>query len=129
MVADYLKLRYPNIIFKSNKEDGRKRKLYEQQFHKRINSPSRGFPDIFVFEPRGKYHGLALELKAADVSVWLKDGSLTTDSHVQEQSAVLERLIERGYQAHFVSGFGEARTAIDRYFGEPAEPSDDDSPF
>jgi len=23
----------------------------------------RGFPDIFIYEPRGKYHGLALEVK------------------------------------------------------------------
>ena len=23
----------------------------------------RGFPDLFIYEPRGKYHGLAIELK------------------------------------------------------------------
>ncbi len=126
MVCDYLRLRYPSVIFKSNAEDGRKRKPYEQQLLKRMNS-GRGFPDLFVYEPRGKYHGLALELKAEDVTVWLKDGTLTKDAHVQEQNAMLERLIARGYQAHFASGFGEARTAIDAYLG--SERHDELEPF
>ena len=45
-----------------------------------------GFPDMFIYEPRGKYHGMAIELKM---------GSRTT----LEQKGWRSALCERGYYA------------------------------
>ena len=67
--------------------------------------------------PGGEFHGLAIELKAEGINVWLKDGTLTKNAHVQEQYKVLQRLAKRGYAAYFASGFAEAREVIDSYLG------------
>lgn len=45
----------------------------------------KGFPDIFIYEPRGKYHGMAIELKASG-------GKITT-----EQLEWSEKLTSKGY--------------------------------
>lgn len=63
----------------------------------------KGFPDLFILLPRGRYHGLAIEMKSlkgrptADQLVWIKE---------------LNRL---GYRAEICKGFGEAKDCIDRY--------------
>jgi len=62
-----------------------------------------GFPDIFIYEPKGDYHGLAIELKVK--------GNYAS----QNQKKVLSILSKRGYRAEVCTGFDNAIAVIDEY--------------
>jgi hypothetical protein len=64
----------------------------------------KGFPDLFIYEPRGKYHGLAIELKRE------KGGQVSP-----EQNEWRNALESRGYCAYICRGFEEAREKIEWY--------------
>jgi len=83
---------------------------------KRLN-PHRGFPDIMIFEPRGKYHGLLVELKRNQTALYTKSGNQRQSQHLQEQQQMLTVLEERGYKAVFAASFEEAKTVISEYLG------------
>ena len=63
----------------------------------------KGFPDLFIFAVRGKYHGLAIEMKV--------EGGRPT----REQRDWLNRLHRQGYAAGVCYGADEAIKAISRY--------------
>lgn len=65
----------------------------------------KGFPDLEIPEPRGRFHGLYIELKA--------EKGRASD----EQKAWLHALSNRGYRAVVCYGFDEARSEIDSYLG------------
>lgn len=69
--------------------------------------------DVLLLEPRGKYHGLMLELKAKNI--YKKDGSLLKDAHLQDQQRTIDLLNERGYKACFAVGFDQAIKTIEDY--------------
>lgn len=121
MIADYLRLRFPNVIWRSDFSSGMKLTIGQAARQKRLQS-SRGFPDLFIYHPRGEKHGLAMELKRPGSRLYKKDGSLVSDEHIQEQAAMLARLRERGYEAHFVQSFEQARLIIDEYLEDASEP-------
>jgi hypothetical protein len=114
-VCDYLRLRYPFAIFRSDYASGLKLTMSQAVKHKHLQS-SRAWPDLMIYEPVGGKQGLALELKRDDVKVYKLDGSLRKDEHVEEQAAMLEKLSRRGYRAEFACGFDQAQTVIDDYF-------------
>lgn len=62
-----------------------------------------GFPDLFLFVPRGGYNGLAIEMKAPK-------GRPT-----QRQLTVINQLTEQNYQAHVCFGFDDAVEKIKEY--------------
>ena len=64
---------------------------------------SKGFPDLFIYEARNGYHGLALEIKTIK-------GRAT-----KEQKEWIEALNERGYKAAVVKGLPEILDCIDSY--------------
>lgn len=112
-IADYLRLQYPHVLFRTD-GGGVRLSMGAAIKYRRLQS-SRAFPDLHVIEPRGPYAGLFLELKREGERVWLKDGSLTTDKHVREQYEMLLALGGRGYRADFAIGFDAAKKAIDSY--------------
>ena len=63
-----------------------------------------GVPDVCLPVPRGKYHGLYIEMKRAD------GGRLRPD-----QEGWLEALREQGYRAEVCHGFDAARLVITEY--------------
>lgn len=64
----------------------------------------KGTPDILVFEPRGQYKGLFIEMKA------------TRGGEVSEaQAAFIAALRVRGYKAEVCAGAGVARRIITEY--------------
>ena len=69
---------------------------------------SKGFPDLFIYEPSpcGKYHGLALEIKTIK-------GRAT-----KEQKEWIEALNDRGYKAEVVKGLPAILNLIDSYMNE-----------
>lgn len=66
---------------------------------------SRGIPDLLIFEPRGMYVGLAIEVKT------LKGRPSP------EQRAWIRDLNSRGWRAEICKGYDSAAALIKEYFG------------
>ena len=117
MLADYLRYNYKSIIWRFDLAADLKLTIGQARKHKRLQQ-HRGYPDLFIAEPRGEYHGAYIELKKAGTRIYKKDGTLVADEHIREQFDVLEQLRKRGYMAEFACGFDEAKKIIDEYLGK-----------
>lgn len=109
----WMKTQYPNLIFRSGME-GLHLSMVDAQYSSIVNS-HRGFPDLMIFEPKGSFAGLAIELKTDEAKVFKKDGSLCKNEHLAEQATMLEMLSERGWITSFAQGWDEARDLIEKY--------------
>ena len=124
-VADYIRLKYPSVIFHSDFGSGIKLTMGQAIRQKRLNGGRRSWPDMFIAEPRTVkkdgdkfyYAGLFIELKKAGTRIYRKDGRLVSDAHIREQFDMLEQLRQRGYMAEFACGFDEAKNIIEEYLG------------
>lgn len=65
----------------------------------------KGFPDLFIYEPRGKYNGLAIELKTGN------------NKASKEQKWWCKELNKRGYVAEICIGIDESLNIINKYLG------------
>ena len=90
-------------------------KLTKAQASRNKKIQKNGFktPDLIIFEPRGKYHGLFIELKVK--SPFKQNGELLKNDHLEGQQKTINDLIERGYYATFATGFDEAIEIIKKY--------------
>lgn len=112
-VTQYLKLQYPEVIYKVDLESDIRLTIVQGARNKKLQY-GRGWPDLFIAQPRGSFSGLFVELKAT--SIYLKDGkTLKQDPHLKEQQAMLNNLVKRGYCAQFAVGFSQAKRLIDAY--------------
>ena len=116
MVADYLRLQYPNVMFHSDFGSGIKLTMGQAAKQKRQNGGRRAWPDMFIAEPKDIFAGLFIELKKEGTRLMKKDGSWASD-HLKEQANVLQELTHHGYKAKFACGFDEAKEIIDEYLG------------
>src|SRR6184192_784603 len=73
------------------------------------------WPDVFIAEPRGNYHGLFIELKRDRDSLYNKDGSMKKSDHLTNQLTCLNLLNQKGYYARFACGLDEAVGIIENY--------------
>jgi VRR-NUC domain len=112
-IARYLQLQYPNIIYRFDIAADLKLTPGQAAKHKRLH-PHRGYPDLFIAEPMGKYHGLYLEIKKESEKLTKKDGSWRTP-HIAEQAEKIEKLRAKGYKAEFGVGFEGCKKIIDEY--------------
>lgn len=64
-----------------------------------------GFPDLFIYEPRLCYNGLAIELKVK--------GNYASP----KQKEVLHLLNNKGYRTEICTGLDHAIEVIDEYLG------------
>jgi hypothetical protein len=69
--------------------------------------------DLYLLEPRGKYSGLILELKAKNI--YKRDGTLYKDEHLEDQQRTINLLNEKGYYATFAVGFDQSIKIIEDY--------------
>lgn len=132
-VADYLRLRYPGVLFHSDFGSGVKLTPGQAVKQKRQNGGRRAWPDMFIahtqrqlLEVKGNgilqkaenrcLGGLFLELKKECTRLKKKNGEWASE-HIAEQAEVLEELRKRGYCAEFAVGFDEAKKIIDEYLG------------
>tara|TARA_R100001163_G_scaffold13569_3_gene12586 strand:+ start:85 stop:486 length:402 start_codon:yes stop_codon:yes gene_type:complete len=105
-VIKYMKLQHPSIFINGSlggiyiKHHSQRRKGKEGGFRK-------GFPDLFIYEPRivqGTIkHGLAVELKVK--------GNYATES----QKSTLKELNQKGFEALVCTGFDQAIETIEWY--------------
>ena len=103
-LVQFLRLQYPNLLFTispggllTNARIGGKAKKLGYQ---------KGVPDIIIFSPNSKYHGLFIEMKSAK-------GYPTP-----EQKFWISELNKRNYKAVICHSFNEAKNVIDDYFSE-----------
>ena len=85
-IALYLRLQYPNVMYHFD-PTGLNLSKAQSGMLKAIQG-SRGFPDLFIIEPRGIHHGLFLELKPEGTRLKKKDGSASSE-HIKEQTAYI----------------------------------------
>ena len=112
-VASYIQWKYKDVIFNSDLSGDNKNRMVAS-FNKNLRS-SKGFPDMVIYEGRGGYSGLFIELKAEGCSPFKKDGKLKAGNHLREQAEMIEKLKSKDYWAQFCTGFDEAKACIDWY--------------
>lgn len=112
-VAQWLRYSYPHMIFHFDYA-GLNLSIVQAKMMKEIQG-ARGYPDLFIAEPRAMYKGLFLELKRKDVKIFKQNKELIADPHVREQHEILLRLVQKGYYANFACGFEEAVKIINNY--------------
>ena len=120
MLARWLQYQYPNVIYRFDLAADLKLTMGQARKHKELH-PHRGYPDLFIAEPRGKYHGMYIELKADGNSPYKRNGELKSNEHLKEQEVMLNKLNSRGYAAEFACGFDEAKKIIDEYLWQEIE--------
>lgn len=98
-VCSYLKVAHPNVLFMSDTIASLKLTKNQAVRNKQIQKPCFKTPDLIIFSPKGKFHGLFIELKIA--SPFLLNGELSKKKHIQEQAATIEQLKKLGYHASF----------------------------
>lgn len=124
-VCQYLKMQFPNVMFRSDTSSGRWEYSRAALAAKVVFNSNKSWPDLFIYEPRKvngvQYAGLAIELKKEGTTIVVtrgtRKGMLTSDPHIQEQYLLLRTLKDRGYYANFACGFDQAKHLIDWYFG------------
>lgn len=116
-VANYIRLKYPQVLFHSDFGSGVKLTKMQAIRQKRQNGGRRAWPDMFIAEPKNGKHGLFIELKKEGVKIFTKKGTLVANEHIREQYDVLQELDKAGYIAVFACGIDEARAIIDEYLG------------
>lgn len=135
--VDYLKIRYPRVLFRTDFAAGAKMSIYQAKAHKALQR-GRAWPDLFIAEPSlyysedgsvETYNGLFIELKRQGTRIYTKSGELVANEHIREQVAVLVQLRKRGYRAEFVCGFAAFRELVDEYLGSSDVAADVESPF
>jgi len=101
-VVRYLQMQPREILF--NGSAGGIRTSMSQAKKMKASGYRKGWPDLLIMEPRGEFHGLAIELKVK--------GNYPS----AEQKKVIQDLKERGYWAEVATGFDQAKEIIDFYF-------------
>ena len=121
-VCDYLRLQYASTMFMVS-PSGIKLTMGQAKNLKRNQNPSRGWPDLIIFQTKIdqeatnliEYGALMLELKPDGYVLFKKDGELRKNEHTESQNEVHKRLRDAGYYALFATGFDEAKEIIDWY--------------
>jgi hypothetical protein len=111
-VCQYLKMQYPKVLFTSD-ASGVRLTMGQAVKMKRMRSCP-GWPDLFIAEPRGDYHGLFIELKKQGERLLKKDASPVSD-HVNDQLQMQRLLSAKGYASFFGIGFDQTKRIIDSY--------------
>ena len=104
-VVKYIQLQYPKVKYCASL-GGQYQPFQSQRNRARRTGYSKGFPDLFVYEARNGFHGLALEIKT------IKGRAR------KEQKEWIEALNDRGYKAEVVKGLPAILDLIDGYMNE-----------
>ena len=104
-VVKYIQLQYPKARYCASL-GGQYQPFQAQRNRAKRTGYSKGFPDLFIYEARNGYHGLALEIKTIK-------GRAT-----KEQKEWIEALNDRGYKPEVVKGLPAILNLIDSYMNE-----------
>jgi hypothetical protein len=110
----WLKLQHPDVRFRSDIQSAGKLSPQMQNI-KLIIDPWRAWPDIQIYHKVGNCCGLMIEMKRLDSGTFLKDGSLSSQKHVQEQAEMHQYLRTLGWSVCFAEGFDQAKRKFEEY--------------
>jgi hypothetical protein len=110
----WLRNQFPGVIYRWDLAADLKLSIGQAARHKRLH-PVRGYPDLFLAEPRAGFAGAFFELKADGAKLYQASGKLYADKHLEEQAAMLDSLRAKGYHADFIQGFDESVEKISAY--------------
>ena len=102
-VVQWLRMKYPLILFTGGFDAAKLRP--EQGARRKRSGYLAGTPDILIFEPRGIYHALFVEMKAPERVVVS-----------ESQDRFLCAAQERGYKTVVCAGAEQAMIVITEYF-------------
>lgn len=100
-VINYINAQYPRLLYCASA--GGVRTSIKQAIRMKRTGYVKGFPDIFIYNAKGPYFGLAIEMKTAK-------GVMS-----QSQKEWQQKLIDNGYHAVTCKSFDEAKQVIDDY--------------
>jgi len=113
-IAKFMQVQFPNVIFKYDLSSDQRLSIQQATRNSNIQGKwSKGFPDLTIFERRGSYGALFIELKI--ISPYKKNGELKKNSHLKNQARIHSELDSRGYKAVFTTGFEETVEVIRDY--------------
>ena len=98
----YIEENYPDVLFCASA--GGARTSISEAKRMKATGYKRGFPDVFIYEPRGGFHGLSIEMK--------KEKGGVVSKHQKQWK---EDLIRRGYKATIARGFDAAVEILEDY--------------
>lgn len=110
----YLDISYKDWIYQMNYLSGAKLPIGLASKAKTLGH-RKSIPDVMIFEPRGEYHGLFIELKRECTRIRKSDDSGFANEHIERQAAMLDRLTKKGYKAVFGCGIDEAMEIVNEY--------------
>jgi len=106
-VAQYLKYRYPKVLFTISIAGLRMTPMQGKRM--KDAGYRKGTCDIFILEPRSGYHSLLIEMK--DISKRNVKSAVSP-----EQCIFISEAIERGFKVVVCYGFDDAQKVLDFYF-------------
>jgi hypothetical protein len=121
-IAAFLEFQYPKVVFRFDVAADLYLTQRQASIVKNKLKHKRGYHDLTILEPKGKYHGLLLELKKNKAEVFRQDGELkkktnkkTGKCHNQEQKQHLDNMRKKGYFADYGFGFVDTVKKIKTY--------------
>jgi len=92
---------------------------WKQKSEQKLLNPHRGYPDLFIAKPVGRFKGCFFEIKKEGNNPYLQRGKdrgmLRQDDHVLEQASMLDRLRKAGYYAEFAVGLDQLIERTENY--------------
>lgn len=111
--VSFLKENYPETLYRVA-VDGVRLSIGTAVKLKRGGVLRRSLPDVEVFLPTERYHGLFIEMKVTGRRLRKRDGSYV-DEHTEEQAHTLKQLNNLGYYATFCLGYEHAVAVLRAY--------------
>ena len=112
-VCEYIRWQYPKTLCLSDTIAATRLTIPQQVRNKAIQKSGFKCPDLVIYEPKGMYHGLFIELKIENP--FKHNGELKSNEHLEAQQKTLFDLTEKGYWACFAWSFDQAKLIIDNY--------------
>lgn len=113
-VCKWISFQYPKALFLSDTIASVKLTIPQQNRNKVIQKENFKTPDLLIFEPKGPFSGLFIELKVK--SPFKKNGEILKDEHLEAQLKTINELKEKGYYACFSWSFEMTISIINQYF-------------
>lgn len=105
---------FPDLMYESDLSSGAQKTPFWQNLILQLKSGD-SFPDVTIYKQSKGYIGCKIEMKLK--SPYLKDGSLSTQQHIQDQHKCHEKLREQGWFVSFAAGREEAWRIFMEYCG------------
>lgn len=112
-ICRWISYQYPNMLFLSDTIASVKLTIPQQNRNKLIQKNNFKTPDLLIFEPKGNFSGLFIELKVK--SPFKKNGEILKDEHLEGQLKTINDLKSKGYYACFSWSFEMTISIINQY--------------